>query len=288
MPSSPPIAAIERLEWLDAIAEPLQGAIREALHSKEIKNLLHGTWLHHPLHPALIDVPLGAWTLAAVLDGLELVRDDESVPNADFVIAVGLLGAAGAAVTGLADWSQTSGRARKVGVTHGILNVAATTLYGLSLLSRRRSRRRGIGLAMMAYPLAMSAAWLGGHLVYGEQVGVDHTATADQGSPEDFVDVLADHELAEGEPKKVMAGPVAVLLVRRNGTIRALTNTCTHAGGPLDEGTLEGDTIRCPWHGSRFCLDDGRVEEAPATFPARTFEVRVRDGRIEVRSARMS
>lgn len=284
--SVPPlVSVIERQEWLDQIAEPAQSAIRSVLRSKELKNLLHGTWLHHPLHPALIDVPLGSWSLAAVLDALELIRGKRSTHVADFAIGVGLAGAAAAAITGLADWSQTDGRARKVGAAHGAINVVSTVLYALSLLSRKRSRTRGIGLAMLAYPIVVTAAYLGGHLVYGEQVGVDHTATADQRKPEDFVTVLADGELAERTPRKVMANGVAVLLVRINGRIHALTNTCTHAGGPLNEGTLEGNTIRCPWHGSRFCLDDGKVVEAPATFAERRFDVRVREGQIEVRSA---
>jgi len=76
----------------------------------------------------------------------------------------------------------------------------------------------------------------------------------------------------------------AVVLVRTGDTINALTNTCTHLGGPLHEGKLEGDSIRCPWHGSRFCLTDGAVLDGPATFDERVFEVRVRDGQIEVRA----
>src|SRR6185369_10050446 len=131
-----------------------------------------------------------------------------------------------------------------------------------------------------------SAAFLGGHLTYGEQIGVDHTATADQETPEKYVAVLDDEKLAADKPTRVVADGVSVVLVRQGDTIYALRDTCTHLGGPLSEGKLEGNSIRCPWHGSRFCLEDGRVEEGPATFPARKYEVRVQKGMIQVRAAR--
>ncbi len=83
---------------------------------------------------------------------------------------------------------------------------------------------------------------------------------------------------------KVTADGVAIVLVKQGDSIFALRETCTHLGGPLSEGKVEGDGIRCPWHGSRFCLKDGRVLDGPAVFPERTFDVRVRDGQIEVRA----
>jgi nitrite reductase/ring-hydroxylating ferredoxin subunit len=141
-----------------------------------------------------------------------------------------------------------------------------------------------MGLAMLGYAVSSAAAYLGGHLVYGEQVGVDHTAA--QEMPKEFVAVLAEGELGEGEMKKVEADGVPVLLVRRNGEIHAIAHTCSHMGGPLSEGKLEGEVVQCPWHGSRFSIRDGSVVDGPATFPQPCFAVRVRDGQIEVRSAR--
>jgi nitrite reductase/ring-hydroxylating ferredoxin subunit/uncharacterized membrane protein len=279
--------------WLDGVATPLQEAIRKLFDSagsggRAAKKFLHGSALGHPLHPALIELPVGAWTLAAIFDALELAGRGQGGKIADRAIGVGVLGALGAAVAGITDWSETDERAKRIGLTHGVMNVTATGLYVLSLLLRRRSRAKGIGVGMMAFGVAMSAAFLGGHLTYGEQIGVDHTATADQGKPEKYVDVLGAGELAENKPTKVIADGVAILLVRQGETISALRETCTHLGGPLSEGTLEGDSIRCPWHGSRFCLTDGRVLDGPAVFPERVFEVRVRAGRIEVRARKES
>src|SRR6202040_2670741 len=144
-------------------------------------------WLGHPLHPALTDIPIGAWTAALALDALESLSGAEQCGRAaDVAIGVGLAGAAGAAVTGLTDWSETDDRARSIGLVHGLLNIVATSLYTTSWImrKRRRSRQSGIALSMLGYATALASAYLGGHLVYSEQVGVDHTATADQKKPQ--------------------------------------------------------------------------------------------------------
>src|SRR6185436_9420588 len=182
------------------------------------------------------------------------------------------------------DWSETDGRAKRIGAAHGVLNLSATSLYAISLALRKSSRQKAIGFSLIAFGVAMTAAYLGGHLVYGEQVGVDHTATADQDQPKKYTAVLDADDLAEGKPVKAVADGVGIVLVKRGDTIHALRDTCTHLGGSLSEGKVEGDGIRCPWHGSRFCLADGRVLDGPAVFPERLFDVRVRDGRIEVRA----
>ncbi|HJQ40942.1 MAG TPA: Rieske 2Fe-2S domain-containing protein [Thermoanaerobaculia bacterium] len=276
-------------ESLDAIATPLQEAIRNLFAAagaagREAKNFLHGSALGHPLHPALIELPVGAWTLAAILDALEVAGLRGKSELADTAIKIGLVGAVGAAVAGAADWSETDGRAKRIGLTHGVLNLTAAGLYALSLAVRRRARERGIALSMTAFGIAMSSAFLGGHLTYGEQIGVDHTATADQDTPKKFTAVLEADALKENKPVKVTADGVAVVLVKQGDEIFALRETCTHLGGPLSEGKIDGDGIVCPWHGSRFCLKDGRVLDGPAVFPERVFDVRVRDGQIEVRA----
>ena len=85
--------------------------------------------------------------------------------------------------------------------------------------------------------------------------------------------------------KVVMVLGVAVVLEKRGERIFALTATCPHLGGPLDEGTLLGDVIQCPWHQSELALEDGHIVAGPTTFPARCFDVRVNVGEIQVRAA---
>ncbi|MGI8811689.1 MAG: Rieske 2Fe-2S domain-containing protein [Pyrinomonadaceae bacterium] len=284
------IDVIARQDWLDTTGDVIQPAILDTFKAggetgQKIKNFLHGTWLGHPLHPAITDVPIGAWTTAAVLDGLELLGEEKYAPGADAAIAVGLVGALGAAVTGLTDWTGTTGERCKVGLMHGLLNVGATALYATSFFLRRRenSRNTAIGLSMLGYGVAGAAAYLGGHLVFSEQTGVDHTATAAQ-YPKDFTAVLSQNDLAENTMRRVDAGEVPVLLARKNGEIFAIAHTCSHLGGPLSEGELLDDcSVRCPWHGSIFSLEDGSVLKGPATEPQPKLEVRINNGQIEVR-----
>ncbi len=278
---------IDGQDWVRETADAVQGPVRDAF--KQLgpwKDFLHGKWLGHALHPVLTDIPIGAWTTALAMDAVQMMTGSDGMAGAsDLAIAIGLAGAAGSAITGLADWSETDGRAKNVGIVHGMLNLGAAGLYTASLIARRgKSRQRGVALSMLGYAVASFSAYLGGHLVFGEQIGVDHTATPDQGQPKKFTPVMRASDLKERKPVRVDVEDAAVLLVRTGDTINALTNTCTHLGGPLHEGKLEGDSIRCPWHGSRFCLTDGAVLDGPATFDERVFEVRVRDGQIEVRA----
>jgi len=276
-------------EWLDELADPVQNAVKEFLVSTEgLKDILHGTWLGHPLHPVLTDIPVGAWTVALALDALAGMSGREDLESgADAAVGIGLLGAVGSALTGLADWSETGARSKKIGFVHASLNIVATTLYATSwvMRSRNNDRRTAVGLSMLGYVAASAAGYLGGHLVFGEQVGVDHTATADANEPQKFTAVMAEADLRENKPTRVDANGVAVLLHKSNGRVRAISATCPHLGGPLDEGKVIGDVIQCPWHQSELSLEDGSVVKGPTTFPARCFDVRVRAGKIEVRSA---
>ncbi len=281
---------IEKQEWLDNTADVVQPAVLKAFEAggeagRKLKNFLHGTWLGHPLHPLLTDIPIGAWTAAATLDACELAGSEEYKKGADAAIAIGIVGALGAAVTGLTDWTGTTKKKRKIGMMHGLLNLTATTLYTTSLIMRRNKQSRGaaIALSMAGYGLTAVAAYLGGHLVFGEQVGVDHTATSDE-YPEEFIAVLSTDDLPENSMKRVNANEIPVLLARKNGKLYAIANTCSHLGGPLDEGELfDNNTVKCPWHGSVFSLEDGRVINGPASEPQPQFDVRAKNSQIEVR-----
>jgi nitrite reductase/ring-hydroxylating ferredoxin subunit/uncharacterized membrane protein len=291
MPTYIPLELIKKQEWLEPIADRLQPKIAGALDrppiGPRIANLMHGTWLGHPFHVVLTDVPIGSWTAAAVFDALEECTGRRTMAwAADGAIRIGLVGAAAAAVTGLADWSKIGGgQPRRIGLAHGILNTTAAACYVTSLcLRHNRSRNAGRQVSFLGLMLAGISAYLGGHLVYKEKIGVDHTA--DYLPPEDFVPVLSESELAENQLRRVDAGGMPVLLVRRGSRIYAIAETCAHLGGPLSEGKLEDTAVRCPWHGSCFSLEDGRVLNGPSAHAQPILDVRVRDGQIEVRGSR--
>ncbi len=287
MGAEPPVDVIEQQDWLEPVEAGLQKVVSTAYQAtgspgRKVKNFLHGVWLGHPLHPVLTDIPLGAWTATLVLDILEASGDRRCASGADGALKVGLAGAVAAAVAGLTDWQATDGPARRVGVVHGLLNLAGAGLYTGSLLARKaRNRSAGRALAMAGFAAAVCSAWLGGNLVYGKQIGVNHTAG--EPMPENWTAVLDEADLREGEPRRVMANDVKVLLVKREGRVHAIAEVCSHLGGPLAEGKLQGNVIECPWHGSHFSVCSGKVIDGPATHPQPRFETRVRNGRIEVR-----
>lgn len=282
------IQGIEKQEWL----KPAETGLKEGLDrlfepdtaaGKPIQNFLHGVWLGHAVHPVLTDIPVGAWTVACVLDLIEDTTGTRQYSaGADAALNIGLIGAVGAAVTGVTDWKDISQEARRTGLVHGILNGAATVLYAASAIQRaRRNRGAARALSYAGYALAFGSAWLGGHLVYANRVAVEHNAS--DKVPSGFVPLLPADALHESKPHRAEHEGYSILLVKKGAKIFALSEKCTHLGGPLSEGTVEGDCIRCPWHGSLFSLETGAVKESPATRPQAVFEARVREGQVEVR-----
>jgi nitrite reductase/ring-hydroxylating ferredoxin subunit/uncharacterized membrane protein len=273
----------------EPIDERLQKVLDKALYAggrpraQKIRNFLNGTWLGEPLHVVLTDVPIGAWTAAMFFDGLDSVRSSRGFAlAADASIAVGLLAAAGAAVTGLTDWSDVDPPARKIGLLHGLLNVGATALFTTSLLLRRNKTRAGGRVAAaLGYALIAYSAHLGGKMVYKHRVGVDRTDGL--ALPENFTPVMPASELPDNKPTRAPHDGVPILLVRRGERLFAMAETCSHFNGPLSEGKLVDGSIECPYHASRFALEDGRVINGPAVHPQPCLEVRIREGQIEVR-----
>jgi nitrite reductase/ring-hydroxylating ferredoxin subunit/uncharacterized membrane protein len=233
------------------------------------------------LHPVFTDIPLGAWTAALALDATAN-GDAGRREAATFAMGIGLLGAAGAAVTGLTDWSETDGRARREGLIHGLLNIGATLLMTTAFVRRSRdSHDAGRACAWAGYAIALGSAYLGGDLVYGQRIGVTHAVTE---LPESFTPVAASAEVPEGTMRRARHEDTDVLLARQHGRVCALAHSCSHLGGPLSEGTLKDGSVVCPWHGSEFALADGHVVNGPATQDQPVLDVREDNSRIDVRS----
>jgi nitrite reductase/ring-hydroxylating ferredoxin subunit/uncharacterized membrane protein len=293
-PSNPPLRhAIARVAedqtWLDSLAKPFQRWVLQLFGQpgeprRKIKDALNGTWLGHALHPLFTDVPLGSWSGTMLFDLLWLANEDDAVARgADTTLGFGLLGAMAAALTGVADWSDLYDTDMHVGFLHGLLNGSVTLTYLASWLLRRTGRRlAGITLSTAGYLVAIFSAYLGGELVFAKGSGVNHTAF-EPGSNK-YVVVMDVTDLAEGKLTRVDVAGIPAVLLKRGSTIYAIGATCTHQGGPLDEGSLKaGEIVECPWHGSRFHLRDGSVVNGPAVYAQPTFAVRVRNNSIELR-----
>lgn len=274
------VRRIEGFTALDKVAKPVAGLVGKAVQPRAVRNLLSGTDLGHPAHPMLTDLPIGAWSMSALLD---IFGGTDAERAADLLVGAGILTAVPTAATGLNDWSDTIGGERRIGAVHATANVAALTLYLASLIARR-SGARGAGkvIGLAGFGVLIVGAYLGGHLSFAKGVNVNHTFL--EHGPQDWTTVLAEAELSEGELRRVSAGEVSVLLARDDGQIHALANTCSHAGGPLDEGELADGCVICPWHASTFRLTDGHIVRGPASIPQPAYQTRVRDGKIEVRA----
>jgi nitrite reductase/ring-hydroxylating ferredoxin subunit/uncharacterized membrane protein len=276
---------MHRLGWLDPVADLLQQGANALLNRDgaptSVKNLLNGRPLGHALHPALTDVPIGAWTAAAVMDGLALGGSQGMQQGADTCLAIGIAGAVASAVTGVADWSDTQGEMRRTGMAHALLNTTALTLNLLSLLRRRRGDRgSGLALSALAFGITVVAGHMGGEMVFAQGAGVNHQIWPEP--PPEFTPVMDSAALAENSLIRARAGDVSICLLRRGNEIHAFEEWCTHLGGPLSEGELDGNLVTCPWHASQFDVTTGAVTGSPATIPLRTFTARLREGKVEV------
>jgi nitrite reductase/ring-hydroxylating ferredoxin subunit/uncharacterized membrane protein len=275
------IGQIEQSPALDAFAQTLGSLVSKVLQPGRVKDLVSGTWMGHPAHPMLTDIPIGAWTSALMLD---LLGGRAATKGADALIGIGVLAALPTAATGLSELADLgTEHERAVAGAHAIGNIAAMALYAASYVARRSgSRTIGVGLSMAAAGVMTASAFLGGHLSFRKGIGVNHTAF--EYPVEDWTQVLDDGELAQGEARLVNAAGNDVMVYRADGTLCALADRCTHAGGPLHEGKVEDGRVTCPWHASTFNLADGSLVRGPATAPQPSYEARVQDGKIEVRS----
>lgn len=277
----------------DRVSDPLQRLIAAIVGShrkppRRLKSLLNGTWLGHPLHPVITDVPIAAWVLTALFDVFWLVSPHTNVwaiRGAEVAVIVGLAAALGAYVTGATDWSDTYGAERTTGLIHGLLMTAAILLYIPSVVLRLLvPSGQSVPAAILGFvglAVVTVGAYYGGDLAFKFATGANHTIM--EPFVEQFEPVTSLADIAENTLLRVVAAGAPVLLLRMGEQVYAIGATCTHAGGPLDEGELQGDVVQCPWHSSRFRLRDGHVLTGPATISAPRYDVRVRDGQVEVK-----
>ena len=274
--------AVERLsadERLDQVADPAADTIRGALDRQPAKDFLSGTWLGHPLHPLLTDLPIGFWTSAFTLD---LVGGRRTRRAATQLVAWGVVSAVPTALSGAADWGDTTGPARRIGLVHAAANSTALVCYAASWWARVRGRHgRGVALGLAGATAATVGGYLGGHLLQALGVGVDHTATARP--PSEWTRVATPDEVTE-RPRRVLAGEAPVIVLRQRGAVVALDARCPHRGGPMEEGEVRDGCITCPWHGSVFRVDDGALVQGPSTVDLPVYECRVTSDEVEVRA----
>ncbi len=268
------ISRLEQASGLDTVVSAGQRVAR-LIPPGKVRDALNGVWLGHPVHPVLVQVSAGAWLSASLLD---LTAGDERASR--HLVAAGLTAAVPAAVAGAADWSEQHEQQMRVGVIHAAGNIAAMSLYGASLISRRPRRSRVLRLAGLA---ALSGSGLlGGHISFRLAGGANHAEEVPHLVKPGWQPLAAAADVPEGKAVHLLLGEVPVVAVRTSGVVHVLSDRCSHMSGPLSDGELADGCLTCPWHGSVFRVADGSVARGPATAPQPAFQVREADGTIEV------
>jgi nitrite reductase/ring-hydroxylating ferredoxin subunit/uncharacterized membrane protein len=246
-----------------------------------VRDLLNGRWLGHPLHAVLTDAPIGILFLVIVFDVIG------QPVAAVWSLAIGILAMLAAALAGSADYADTDGRARERATLHSTLMVLALVLYLISLLLRL-----GPGapldpvpatagwLSVASFLILSAGAYVGGDVVY--MLGNMVNRHAFRGAGAKWIALepaeVEGGMIPEGRPIKARLGINQLVLVRQGDKILALHDTCAHAGGPLNEGELVDGEIECPWHYSRYRLDNGNVVGGPSVYDQPAYEVRAKEG----------
>lgn len=277
------MSRLESATLLDRVATPISGLVNKVLPVGALRDLLHGVPLGHPAHPLLVQIPLGAWTSAIVLDRLR-GTDRASL----LLVGLGTAAAAPAAVTGVVDWAKAHETQQRVGLVHWAANSIAVGCFAASFVQRLRGRvASGKRLALLGMGSATVGGYIGGHLAYRLATGANHVEDVTHVMPEGWHSVATLDELPEHVLVRRIVDAVPVLLYRDGDHVRALADRCSHLSGPLHDGVIvedhdAGACVVCPWHGSEFALRDGAVVHGPATSPQPTFRTRIRDGNIDI------
>ncbi len=273
------------VDTLDKAMEPARKAVQSV--PSAVKDLLHGTWLGHPLHPVLVQVPVGSWVSAGILDAIPAMR-----PAATVLIGTGVAASLPAAASGAADWSEQGIGVRRLGAVHAVMNTVALGLYVGSLAARAKGRGTlGRALAYAGLGVAGGSAAVGGHMSYAQSSGASHAATAARALSSDWIDLGPLDDLPEGRPAlRTGTGSgveVPLAAVRRGARVDVFIGACSHLAGPLYEGSVEEvrghACLVCPWHDSAFDLDNGEPRRGPAANPQEKLEVRMEAGRVMAR-----
>lgn len=282
-PLEPLVGKIEGIEALDRPGKAVGKLVRTVLPWGPVKDAVSGTWLGHALHPPLTDLVIGTFMSASMLD---LLGGDDDGRASERLIGIGIAAYGPTALTGASDYGDSElsdDGVRRAGLVHAWANSVALSLYTASLVARRRGDTgRGKLLSAAGGAALVAAAYLGGHITLAKGMGADQTIF-DPG-PTEWTAAADSAQVVAGQPKRVIVDETPVLLVRgRDGELFGIHDRCSHRGCSLSDGEVEGDEVVCVCHGSRFALADGAIRRGPATAPQPAFEVRERDGQVEVR-----
>lgn len=250
----------------------------------------------HPIHPMLVSFPIGLWVTGFIFELIGVSSISPLLWGAGFYCLIaGCVGALLAALPGAVDWWTVvppESSAKRRGLLHGSLNVVALIIFIVAAYRQGSPAAEPdkVALVLMAIGVVIIgiSGWLGGTLVYRNQIGVDHRF-AGAGKLKERVlsgwdrPVCNQSELADGQMLLSRVGEQRVVVGKCPEGLFAFSDSCTHRGGSLSDGALVDCTVQCPWHGSQFDIKTGRVVAGPAENKIETHPVEVRNGEVYVK-----
>ena len=248
----------------------------------------------HPLHPILVSFPIAFFmgTLLSDLTGLVFNRNDFHF-IAMYLEIAGIGFALLAAVPGIVDYIYVvppKSSAKKRAAKHGITNTIMVIIFGAALLLRQNNETSFyivVGLEVLGVILLSIAGWLGGTLVYRNQIGVDIRYAYAGKWKEEYIKqvngqipVATTNELKVNQMKLLHIGDMRIVICRTDNGYAAFDDRCTHRGGSLAGGAMICGTVQCPWHGSQFDVHSGVVKAGPAKEKINTYTIKEMEGRV--------
>jgi len=248
----------------------------------------------HPIHPILVCFPIAFYTGTLLFDILAKSYSPEYLFTALNLEIAAISAALLAAIPGIIDYTFTvppKSTAKKRGAKHALTNVAVMVFFGTALVYRLQTELPDmnflIALELAGEILLVFAGWMGGTLVYRNQIGVDQRyASAGKWKEEYYdpseseIEVVNINELKTNQMKLIHAGSKRIVIARSEDGYVAFNDHCTHRGGSLAGGSMICGTVQCPWHGSQFSVIDGEVKSGPAKIPLVTYQLREDKGRL--------
>jgi uncharacterized membrane protein/nitrite reductase/ring-hydroxylating ferredoxin subunit len=248
----------------------------------------------HPIHPILICFPIAFFIGTLVFDLIGHLHNDDRFRIVGYYLNIaGIIGALLAAVPGIIDYFATvppESSAKKRAATHGLINITNVVVFVIAWMLKRNGATKEVVILVLETAgviLLFIAGWMGGTLVYRNQIGVDlRYAEAGKWKEEHIeqtsgrVKVATSDELAINQMKLLQINKKRIVIGKTENGYAAFDDRCTHKGGSLAGGAMICGTVQCPWHGSQFSVIDGMAKAGPAKEKINTYQVIESGGNI--------
>lgn len=248
----------------------------------------------HPIHPMLIPFPIAFFTGTLIADLIFMINGNNSfAATASYLNIAGVAFALVAAVPGIIDFIYTvppKSSGKKRALKHGITNVSVVIIFILTYFLRQNENSNYtmiVILGLLGVIGLVAAGWMGGTLVYRNQIGVD-PRTANAGKWRELnltvrngrIEIHELPEIKEDQMVLIHADGKRIVLARSENKLVAFDDHCTHRGASLAGGMLICGTVQCPWHGSQFDVSTGKVKAGPAKEKIKSYVVKETEGKL--------